>query len=63
MGAVKRLLPVFPRDAWMLLGGVGLSALGSGLTLPFLLVYLHQVRGLERRLPASVNLVPALSRE
>ena len=31
----------------MLLGGVGLSALGSGLTLPFLLVYLNQVRGLE----------------
>jgi MFS family permease len=42
-----RLLPGLPRDAWLLLAGVGLSALGSGLTLPFLLVYLNQVRGLE----------------
>jgi MFS family permease len=42
-----RLLPALPRQAWVLLAGVGLSALGSGLTLPFLLVYLNQVRGLE----------------
>jgi MFS family permease len=40
------LLPALPRQAWVLLGGVGLSALGSGLTLPFLLVYLNQVRAL-----------------
>ncbi|MFD7700883.1 MFS transporter [Streptomyces caelestis] len=32
--------------AWLVLGGDALSALGSGLTLPFLLVYLHTVRGI-----------------
>jgi MFS family permease len=42
-----RLLPDLPRAAWVLLGGDSLSALGTGLTLPFLLVYLHQVRGIE----------------
>lgn len=36
-----------PRAAWVVLGGDALSALGSGLTLPFLVVYLHQARGLE----------------
>lgn len=35
-----------PSDArWMLLG-IGLFALGTGLTLPFLFVYLHEVRGI-----------------
>jgi len=38
---------VLPGAAWRLLGGETLSALGCGLTLPFLLVYLHDVRGLE----------------
>ena len=40
-------LPVLPGAAWRLLGGECLSAVGSGLTLPFLLVYLHEVRGLD----------------
>ena len=35
-----------PRLAWLVLGGDALSAAGSGLTLPFLLVYLRQVRGI-----------------
>ncbi|SNT60753.1 Na+/melibiose symporter [Asanoa hainanensis] len=39
---VPRLSP----RAWLVLGGDAISALGSGLTLPFLLVYLHQVRGI-----------------
>ena len=39
-------MPRLPRDAWIVLGGDALSALGSGLTLPFLLVYLHAVRGI-----------------
>jgi MFS family permease len=37
---------VLPRPVWVVLGGDFLSALGSGLTLPFLFVYAHQVRGL-----------------
>jgi len=40
------LVPPLPRLAWLVLGGDALSAAGSGLTLPFLLVYLHQVRGI-----------------
>jgi MFS family permease len=46
MRAARSLVPELPRPAWVLLGGVALSALGSGLTLPFLLVYLDHVRGM-----------------
>jgi MFS family permease len=41
------MLPRLPRAAWIVLGGDALSAVGSGLTLPFFVVYLHEVRGLE----------------
>jgi MFS family permease len=44
------LVPSLPRAAWIVLGGDALSAVGSGLTLPFLMVYLHQVRALELEL-------------
>jgi MFS family permease len=44
---VRALIPDLPRPAWVLLGGDALSALGSGLTLAFFLVYLHEARGLE----------------
>ena len=44
--AIAGLVPRLPRLAWLVLGGDALSAVGSGLTLPFLLVYLHQVRGI-----------------
>jgi MFS family permease len=47
MRAARSLVPELPRQAWVLLGGVALSALGSGLTLPFLLVYLDHVRGMD----------------
>jgi len=40
------VIPRLPRPAWAVLGGDALSAVGSGMTLPFLLVYLHAVRGL-----------------
>lgn len=43
---IAGLVPRLPRLAWLVLGGDALSAVGSGLTLPFLLVYLHQVRGI-----------------
>ena len=43
---MRRLLPPIGRDAWLALGMNTLSCLGSGLTMPFLLVYLHSVRGL-----------------
>ncbi|MBB2911425.1 MFS family permease [Streptosporangium becharense] len=47
MTSVGTLVPRLPRQAWLVLGGDAVSALGSGLTLPFFLVYLHQVRGIE----------------
>jgi MFS family permease len=40
------LLPALPRPAWVVLGADFVSAIGSGLTLPFLFVYAHQVRHL-----------------
>ena len=39
------MIPALPRDAWAVLGADALSAAGTGLTLPFLVVYLHGVRG------------------
>ncbi len=40
------LLPSLPRQAWVVLGGDFISAIGSGLTLPFLFIYAHRVRDL-----------------
>jgi hypothetical protein len=40
-------LPVLPGAAWRLLAGESVATSGSGLTLPFLLVYLHEVGGLD----------------
>jgi MFS family permease len=42
----ERLIPVLPRAAWVVLGGDFVSAIGSGLTLPCLFIYAHQVRHL-----------------
>ncbi|MDP9250616.1 MAG: hypothetical protein M3O78_04525 [Chloroflexota bacterium] len=41
------IVPRLPRDAWVVLGGDTLSAVGSGLTLPFLLVYLSRIRDID----------------
>lgn len=43
----QRLVPRLPGHAWLILCGDAVSAVGAGLTLPFLLVYLHDVRGVE----------------
>ena len=40
------LIPALPRPAWVVLGGDFVSAVGSGLTLPCLFIYAHQVRHL-----------------
>lgn len=45
------LLPPIGHAAWLALGLNALSCLGSGLTTPFLIVYLHAVRGIA--LPAA----------
>lgn len=40
------LIPPLGPRAWRFVGGFALSELGTGLTFPFLIVYLHEVRGL-----------------
>src|SRR4051812_29740312 len=52
-------VPPLPREARLLLVGVGIDALGAGLTLPFLVVYLHDVRGLSLATVGLVAAVPA----
>ena len=46
MNRINDLVPALPRQAWTVLGGHAITAVGSGLTLPFLLVYLSSVRGI-----------------
>jgi MFS family permease len=50
----RSLVPELPRAAWVVLGGHALSAVGTGLTLPFFLVYLHAVRGIDLRLAGLI---------
>ena len=39
------LNPQLPRTLWMYEAGAAVSAFGKGMTLPFILIYLHNVRG------------------
>jgi MFS family permease len=41
-----RLVPALPAPVWALLAGEGVAAVGGGMALPFLVVYLHHVRGI-----------------
>lgn len=50
--ALHDAIPALPRPAWIVLGAQALSAAGTGLTLPFLLVYLHQIHGFSLGLAA-----------
>src|SRR5262245_13845461 len=51
--------PARSRDARVLLAGVAIDAFGTGLTLPFLVVYLHAVRGLPLETVGLIVAVPA----
>jgi MFS family permease len=44
---VRRLVPDLPRAAWTVLAGDALSAVGTGMTLPFFVVYLNRIRGID----------------
>jgi hypothetical protein len=44
MSAIRSLIPELPPRAWTVLAGDACSAFGSGLVLPFLIVYLRDVR-------------------
>ena len=43
---VHSLNPGLSRDVWLLQGGSLLNAFGNGVVLPFLIIYLHNVRGI-----------------
>jgi MFS family permease len=47
------MLPRLPRHVWTLLAGESLASVGTGLTLPFLLIYLHDARGLAMPVAAA----------
>jgi MFS family permease len=61
---VRSLDPQLPRDVWLLqLGGLT-NAFGNGIVLPFLIIYLHNVRGIPlglAGLAAAVNSAAALA--
>jgi len=59
--APRRLVPPLPRTAWVVLSGDALSAVGSGLTLPFFLVYLSRIRGIEVELAGLALATVALA--
>jgi MFS family permease len=42
----RRLIPALPRLVWVVLGGDFVSSIGTGLTIPCLFIYAHQVRHL-----------------
>ncbi len=42
---LKSLDPHLPRPVWVLQGGGLVNAFGNGMVLPFLIIYLHNVRG------------------
>jgi MFS family permease len=42
---VRSLNPQLPRDVWILQIGGLLNAFGNGIVIPFLIIYLHNVRG------------------
>lgn len=62
-GYLRSLDPHLPRDVWLLqLGGLT-NAFGNGIVLPFLIIYLHNVRGIPlglAGLAAAVNSAAAL---
>ena len=41
----RGLIPSLPRPAWVLHAGMALNYVGTGMFVPFLLIYLHNVRG------------------
>lgn len=58
---LRGLVPVLPRPVWAVLAADGLSAAGSGLTLPFLMVYFHSVRHLGLGVAGAAVSVVALA--
>ena len=60
---LRSLDPGLTRDVWLLQGGALLNAFGNGIVLPFLIIYLHNVRGISLGLAgliAATNSAAAL---
>ncbi|MEU0483512.1 MFS transporter [Streptosporangium sp. NPDC006013] len=51
---VRGLLPRLPRRTWLILSGDAVSALGTGMTLPFFLIYLHRMRDIDLALAGPI---------
>ena len=45
VGFARSLRPQLPRNVWVVQGGGLVNAFGNGVVLPFLIIYLHNVRG------------------
>src|SRR4051812_3452706 len=61
---LRSLDPRLPRDVYVLEAGALVNAFGNGVVLPFLLIYLHNVRGIPFGLagsPAAVQSAAALA--
>lgn len=54
-------IPQLPRTAWVVLAADTLSAVGSGLTLPFLLIYLTRAHGFSLELAGAALAVVAVA--
>ncbi len=54
---LRSLDPRLPRDVYVLEGGALVNAFGNGVVLPFLLIYLHNVRGIPFGLAGSAAAV------
>ena len=60
---LRSLNPQLPRPVWLLRVGGLTNAFGNGVVLPFLIIYLHNVRGIPlglAGLAAAVNSAAAL---
>jgi MFS family permease len=44
---IRDYIPSLPRSAWKILTYDAVSAIGGGMVMPFLIIYLHRVRGLD----------------
>jgi len=58
---VRSLAPRLPRDVYILESGALVNAFGNGVVLPFLLIYLHDVRGIPFGLAGAAAAVQSVA--
>ena len=51
---VRSLNPQLPRSVWLLQAGRSRNMFGNGVIVPFLIIYLHNVRGISLGLAGSI---------